>query len=327
MPFSVIPSKAWKDSLGPQVLTTMSENLRYLRRASAREHRWSNGQHNAFEVPRIVGRIVSNAWTGSYPSEFTFSHHGTGQYRFVFAAGGNVALSVGSLDPSLLRVQLNNLRENPVPYLATYTTYFSAGLLYLDVFVRRLTSTLGVAGNAWALIDGDVDVAIHCPPVPDAITYAALPQAFTRGVSLPAVASNAADWATQVQEAGEIQRILSAEHVSTTGEHNVLEVAKASGLVTWNGTAYSTTSSTITGITRVSAGSLQLTHATWVTPTGAFVSPDYARTNGGSPTAPIIVNARQQTTGIMNVYIYAWDQVNLWWQMADADFFIAMHGG
>lgn len=313
MPYVALDSKVRKDPLGPGHLGALKTNGLWLRDLLGREHIISTGEHNALEVPRVVRRINNTTVSPSSSDISSVTHTAaTGQYVV------NLAASRFSAD---IRAQLNVKPESVKPHLGVITPV-SATVVNVQTFA--LTSALG-AGNAWAATDLQFDLALHSTPL-DAGTWATTPDDRFSGDYLD---DGALGWNAYVQSDADVRAMLLAEHDSG-GLHVTRQVAKASAMCRSNGAGSYTLDSDvqrITSVTSPSTGKAVVTTAdTLTSPLHVFVAPDYARLGGGSASTVLLVNAWEASTTTVNVQIFAYDPATKTWALADADFFIAIHG-
>lgn len=312
MPYVALPSKVRKDPLGPGHLGALKANALWLRDLLSREHIVSTGEHNALEVPRVVRRVNGTTVSPSSTDITSVTNPGTGQYVV------NLAASRFSTD---IRAQLNVKPEGVKPHLGVITPV-SATVVNVQTFA--LTSALG-AGNVWAATALQFDLALHSGPL-DAGSWATTPDDRFSGDYLD---DGALGWNAYVQSDADMRAQFLAAH-TTAGLHNVREVAKASGMVRWDGgTGYTvpTDNQRITSATRASIGRVTVTLTdTLTSPLHCFVAPDYSRLGGGLASQVLIVNAWEASTTSIDVRIYAYDPSAKTWALADADFFLAVHG-
>lgn len=318
--FLDLASKARQNPLGPNFLGQLSNNLSWLRYFMGQEHK-ASGEHNVMRVPRGV---FSMDWSGAVYS----ANPGSPK---VFSSVSNPAvgtiqlgLDSARLDGSTdLRVQLN-FKGTGVATKPWTLAYQVVDAVTLKIYLKQLSSALG-AGNAWAAADGGFDIAIHNGPISRG-NWSASPATHLRGDTLT---EGVADWNALVQAEGDMFAALKAGHTSA-GVHNIREVAKAYANIAWTGATYARVaggfSSNVTSVSRTSTGIAVVTYSSMTTPTQCFVCPDYQRTTGGDP-ALYIMQAAQTSATQSTIYIYKYDTVAKTWNVADADFFIAVHGG
>lgn len=308
MPYSYLLSKAQNDPLGPNYLKALTANLGWLRWIAGNQHIQATGEHNTTIVPRVCRRISGTTVSPASSDITAVTNPATGKYVLTLA-GGRFTTD--------LRVQINAAGDATKPHTVTWRAVSATSL---EVYIHKLTSTLGVAGNTWAAANSDFDIAIHSEPLALG-TWNALPVGWSRGDFFD---HRTTGWNTLVQESAELQKHLIAEHTAA-GEHNVRQVAKYDGRITWDGAIYR--QGGFSSIARTSAGIITVDYPSLTTPINSFICVDYARTAGTGTAGDWLIANVVQTSGTrVTVYIYQWDTTNLWWQVADSDFFLAVHG-
>ena len=319
MPFNPLPTRAQNDALGPATLRQFSDNLSYLRWLAQQQHIITTGEHNAWEIPRSVVKI-NGAGTTITPSSSdvtAVTRPATGQYVLTLAADRFT---------TDMRLQINVRTDGVKPFLTSYQVMSATSV---EVYIFKLSSTLGVAGNTWAAANQDFDVAIHSEPLALG-SWNSLPVGWAREDYFD---DRATGWNTLVQESSEIQKMLTYEHTSA-GVHNAHSVAKEWGrVVNSSSTGYTTLEGDF-GVTptRVSAGVVQVTHSSW-TNLNYFPCVDYRRylefQGGGSAGdngIEHIIDVKPDSATQFTAYIFKWDATNAWWQVADSDFYVVVHG-
>lgn len=323
MPYQVLPDAAANDALGPGTLNGQRSNLIYNRQLAGAEHLVS-GEHNAREVARVCRRITSAPAVSPSSTDITaVTNPSTGRYVLTLAAD--------RFDTDI-RIQVNPLIETSKPYIATWQ--FNSAT-EIEVFIKRLSSTLGVAGNSWTARDSGFDIAIHGMKLAQT-SQNTLPAQWQRamaseGYGLVGGGDNTTPvhWSAAVREQAVQYAQLTAAHTSA-GVHNVREVAKSAGKVYWNGSEYKCDSTSWTfsgggGGGGGSVGVLIITHDSYTTPISAFTAADFSRYNGGTD-VPTIVNATNASATTTEVKIYQWNSGGGYWELANGDFWISIHG-
>lgn len=314
MPFLPLPARQWKDLLGPNYLAQLRNDLYWLRSLAEVEHLPSTGEHNAWEVPRVEAQISTTTATPSTSDITAVTNPATGTFALTLA-GGRFTTD--------MRITVAPVREDAKPYLATYRVLSATSV---EIYNKKLTSTLGAAGNTWAAVNDAVNITIHSDPLALTSWGQQAPDPFVRGSGLIGGGSGLDSWSRYVKTMGDINKILLVGHTSA-GEHNVRNVAKVCGRLTWNGSSYSYTEDLgVSSINRVSAGIIEVNHSS-LSSAHAFCAADYQRNNSGSPNVPFIAIGKASGTTKTIMYLYAWDQTNGWWQVADGDFFFTIYGG
>lgn len=320
MGYQKLPPKAANDPLGPGTMNVFRQNQQHLRAMIARDHLVDTGEHNAWEVARVCRRITSAPAVSPSSTDITaVTNPSTGRYVLTLAAGRFT---------TDMRVRVNPLPEGVKPLIATYKIVSATSV---EVYIKKLTSTLGVAGNTWALVNTGFDISIHSQPLQQASWPHGIGSwgrnAAANGYGLSGGGNNTTPfgYSAIVSDSAQFYARLTAEHTSA-GAHNVRQVAKTSGRVVYNGSTYKSFDAVdpFTAYTRSSTGVVQLDHASYTTPVSGFVCPDYERYNAGSD-GPVIINSIDTSATRTTVTIYKWDSANSWWQVADADFWIDLH--
>lgn len=319
MPYELPPLKAWKDQLGPTTLRKHVDNLAWLRWIAAAEHIVSTGEHNAIEVARVV-RSINGAGTTVAPSSTDItavSRPATGRYVLTLA-GGRFTTD--------MRIEVNVRTDGSKPFFATYQILSATSV---EIYIWKLSTALGVAGNTWAAANQEFDVAIHSTPLTVG-TWSALPVAWARGDYFD---DRATGWNVLVQEAATMQAMLTGSHTSA-GVHNVHEVAKEWGQITYEASSYTVQQGTFSSSVWSSAGVVVVTHATYgATTTSYFVQPDYERLTeqqgtaaAGAAALQFISNVKPTSATTCTVYSFKFDASTNTWNVGDTDFFLTAHG-
>ncbi len=324
MGYQKLPHKAANDPLGPGTMNVFRANQQHMRAMIARDHLVDTGEHNAWEVARVCRRITSAPAVSPASSDITLdpnpaiSNPSTGVYV--------LGLTSGRFTTDM-RIRINPLPESAKPLIATYKIVSATSL---EVYIKKLTSTLGVAGNTWALVNTGFDISIHSQPLQQATWPHGIGSwgrnAEANGYGLSGGGNNTTPfgYSSIVSDAAQFYARLTAEHTSA-GEHNIRQVAKASARVVYDGSTYKCFDAVDPfGYTRASTGVVYVDHASYTTPVSGFVCPDFERYNGGID-GPIIINSIDTSATRTTVTIYKWDTANSWWQVADADFWIDLH--
>ena len=303
--------------MGPVFLSGLGQNMSYARALMNVEH-MTSGEHNTRRVPRAC---VSVVWGGS---SYSISPSSSDVTSVSSGATGTVTLTLASNRFSAdIRPQLNfkGAGVSTKPWSMGYKVSSATSVV---VYLNQLSSALG-AGNSWSAADGSFDVALHSDPLGRG-AWTHTPNPHMRGDTLT---DESTDWNALVQSHGDMFSALKSGHTSA-GAHNVREVAKAYANVLWGGASYSLASgaghSNVSSVSRSSTGVVVVTFGSMTTPTQNFVCPDYLRTTGGDPIL-YVTQAAQTSATQSTVYIYKYDSASKTWNYADADFFIAVHGG
>lgn len=326
MPFRGIQTKAQNDAVGPGSLNIMRSNILYLRSLLDYEH-LSTGEHNAQNIPRVCRRITGAAVINPSPSAdiTAATNPATGQYTLTLAA--NRFTTEG------MRLQISPIGEVGVykPAIATYTINSATSV---DVWIKRLTSTLGSAGNAWAATNMAFDVAIHGAPLAQTAWTEMRGGPWRRANAVEGYGlmgggdqTNPNHWSGMVRQMAVLQSALTAEHTGA-GAHDSRHIAKyASNVVFTTGPNKYAPANGLLNCTYVSSGVFDIDYSAIGTPVSVFVCPDYSRTAGGTD-RPTIINVNPDYTAgtVSRVHCYQWNAGSSWWETANMDLFIAIHG-
>lgn len=315
--------KAQNDSLGPGSLNSMLSNIAFLRSLLGYEH-LSTGEHNTREVPRVCRRITSAPAVSPSSTDITaVTNPATGQYT--------LTLATDRFDTDI-RLQINPIPESAKPLIATYRINSATSL---DVFIKKLSSTLGVAGNSWAAVDTKFDVAIHGVPLAQ-VAWNGLPRPWERataaggyGLVGGGVNSSPFGWSGMVREMAVLQAALTAEH-SSAGAHNTRQVGRYASRVYYDSGAgvYKAPTGGQFSLSRTGTGVVEVTYnAALSTPVSTFVCADFQRFNGAADARTIVNSDPDFAAGTKTkITIYQWNSTSGWWEAADADFFLVVHG-
>lgn len=315
-------NKVANDALGPETLNSMRLNLAYLRALVGREH-LSTGEHNALEIPRVCRQLDGASPPAVSPSSADItatSRTGTGAY--------NLTLATDRFTEDI-RLQINPHPESAKPFIATYKVNSATSV---DIYIKKLSTALSSAGNAWTAVNTKFDVAIHSNPLA-ATTWGGtaspwLRASATGGYGLVGGGSNTnpSHWSEMVREMATLQAALIAEH-AVGGAHDTRQVAVYAEQGLFDSSVPKYMDAGAFTYSRTGTGVVEVTYSALTTPVSAFVCADYSRYSGGTD-AQIIVNVDPNYVAgtKAKVTIYAWDDVNGWWESADADFFLVIHG-
>ena len=315
-PFITLTDRIRKDPLGPARVNVLRDNLLMLRGLAASEHIISTGEHNAWDIPRVcrrVGLSAGPAYAESPASSDITSITTPGTGRVVL----NLASSRFTID---MRLQVNAYGEAGKPVMTSYTINSAT---QVEVQIQELSSALG-AGNAWAALDSNFDVAIHSTPLAQG-SWSLLPIRTVARQGYRATVRNAG-----LQNTAELYAALVGEH-NESGTHNVRQVAKFSTLVRYAeaGGDYDVIydSGGSVSVSRASEGVIEVTFSALPSPLSAFVSPDWTRQNSGGATTDIFnMFAVPQGTTRYDVHIFKYDVGADTWDVADGDFWLEIYG-
>lgn len=310
--------------LGPVVLNRLQANASAIDDVQRMEH-FADGQHNALEIPWVLGHMDDGATPTGYLFDTTYgggtlARPATGRYTVSVAAG----VISASLDGDLQAAAMANVADSAIeskPHTIT-AEYVSATSIQFRV--RELSSALG-AGNSWADVNRDIDVGIH------ALAQDASASALT--IAPPKqrrdfLTEAATDWSALVRNQGRVRRASQLEHTSL-GLHNVNRIAKGVVWGRWTGAAF--TIDADEGVN--SGGSSRISQGVYeIKMDGNFSSTNtmacFPEVQPSTPNELVIINGRGFATGsgtsAFRFYIYAYSGGN--WARADRTFFASMFG-
>ncbi len=323
-----------KDPLGANGYSALLSRFAWAQSLLAKEHLLADGavgtagEHNAAEIPREVGSCYITAGPTGNAQGFRYA---TGATR---SAGGTMQLAINSaLYPfaEQIALQVQNCSEAGI----TKPAITSAKIIstsQIEFYSKSLTSGLG-AGNAWAVDDANLCVAIHGPPLRTGLGG-------VQGIAKAKgdwLTEDAADWNAQVQADLDLRSKFLEDGIggshSAAGDHLCREVAKTFADVYYSGGAYrirSTSSRNALAASTLGTGICRLTNTTpWTLSAQPFVMTNYAASNGGLVT-DMYANSTPRsliTTTTIDIYLYKYDQVAKTWAHADTDFFLTVHAG
>ena len=243
--------------IGPVSLNQTQANIASTDALVLREH-FDDGQHNAVEVPWILGH-VGGATTG-YMFDATYggtiARPSTGVVT-VTAAAGVIDEKPGwqGIDEPSASVITNvsdaDIANGPHLSAAEMTSTTSVKLR-----TWQMTSTMGVPGNAWTLAVREVDVAVHSKKQAVDVSLLASHTLKRRRDLLTEAAT---DWNALVGNQAIVRKAMMLEHASD-GTHLVDRVAKAWGWFRPNGgPGYElTTGEGIAAVTRISSAVVEV---------------------------------------------------------------------
>lgn len=321
MAYNRLTAKAANDVLGPGTLKAMSQNTSEIQRLISAEHNAGDGEHNAANIARVVRRITKAPAVSPLSSDITVvTNPIPGRYVLTLASGRfdtNMQASV-SVIPEAIK-----------PHIASVKIVSATSI---EVFTKRMISTLSSVGNVWAAQDTAFDIAIYSTPLAaDPYDLPGPVQEFGRNLApaygLAGGGSNTtpSHWSLLVGQQAELYARMTAEHTSA-GAHNTRQFASFAGHVYYDGSKYDSLSPGLLSCTfgRPSIGVCTITHAATSTPKSQLVCADYERTNGGS-FVPYIVNATDSSSTVTTVYCFKWSAADGWWEPDDCDFWISIH--
>jgi hypothetical protein len=311
-----------KYALGAARLNRQHSNIEALDEAWRIEH-FADGQHNALEIPWLLGHIDDAATPTGYLLDTAFgggtlARPGTGEYTSSIVSGVVPTDASGNLAAAVLASVADSAIEAK-PHTITFEMVSATSVKFR---IRELSSALG-AGNTWADQNRDFDFALHAPSQPVDASELIARTVKTRGQYLTEAAT---DWSALVQNQGKVRKLSLLEH-SSAGVHSLNRIAKAAALVSFAPTAYTLgTEEGVASVSRQSIGVAQLTMDANFTSTNTMaVFPDV---QPATPGELVIINGRGFATGAgtstFRFYIYAYDGTN--WDRADRSFSAVMFG-
>lgn len=313
---------ARKTPLGAARVNRMHTNIEALDEAWRAEH-FDNGEHNALEIPWLLGHIDDGATPTGYLLDTAFgggtlARPATGRYTSSVISG----VIPSDADGNLLAAVLANVADSGIEARPHTITYELVSATSVQFRIRRLSVGLG-AGNTWEDINRDFDFALHAPAQPmDASPL------FARTVKRRRdyLTDVATDWSALVQNQGIIRKSSLLEHESD-GDHLVNRIAKGVGWFTYSPTTYTIQADQgVASVSRISQGVVEVVMDANFTSTDSMAC--FPEVQCATPEELCIINGRGFATGAgtsaFRFYIYAFDGTN--WGRADRTFSAAMFG-
>lgn len=326
------------DPLGPSRLNGHLESLRWLRAMYQKQHIVSTsspavkGEHNAWEVPRVSRRIVFGGGTA------TLSNSSTDITAVANPATGTLTLTLAaSRFTTAMRLQVTaSASDGSKPRIATYRVVSATSV---EVYLKELSSALG-AGNAWAAVNGTVDVAIHDAPLtqttwPDGPNGSAWPRGTIRGNYLVrdevAETSPASGfwWNDYILHHATLRDAYLVEH-TTAGEHDSINIARRVLWHRWKSAAtfqtYLEEGDTFT-LTDVGTGIVQLDYTAVTAATSLYVCPDWTRDSAATTPqgTPVVINPLVNSTSRTTLYSFVQDVAANTWARGYVDSYLVIH--
>lgn len=302
---------ARKDPLGPVRLNQLDSNTRWADDLQRVEH-LANGEHNALEVPWVLGHVEGTTgylFDTGYGGG-TIANPATGAFT-VNVASGVLTLPAASV--------IANVAQNAIESKPHLITWEGVSDTSIKVRIRELSSALG-AGNSWADVNRNFDIAIHAPAQSP---EASLLNAFNPKVRRGFLTEAATDWNALAQNTALVWNAARLEH-DADGAHNLNRIAKA---VWWGrpsaGPSFTTTlKQGIKALTYVSTGVVEVqTDATFSATTAMAC---FVEAQPSSTDELVIVNGRGFDTTHFRFYTYVYSAGN--WARADRPLFASMFG-
>jgi hypothetical protein len=311
--FSRMQSVSRGHPLGPVRVNQLQESVRAMDDLQRVEH-FADGQHNALEVPWVLGHVDG---TTGYLLDTTYgggtiTNPGTGAYT-VSVAGGVLPTR---WDAAVL-LNVSDIAIEAKPHLICWEDDVSN--VAIPLRIKELSSALG-AGNTWADVNRDFDIAIHGPP--QAVDTSAM-LASTAKFKRSFLTDAATDWNALVENQA-VSRAASLLEHDTDGLHVVNRIAKAVwwGKPTTGPSMVTVASEGIDSITYGGAGVVTLTLSrTMASVNQIAVFPEVQPASGDDL---VIVNARALSSSTVRLYTYAFDGTN--WGRDNRSLFCAVFG-
>lgn len=318
----VIPARIRKDPLGPITVNQLQDNIAAVD-ALARVEHFADGQHNALEVPWVLGHIDDGATPTGYLFDpayggNTLARPATGAYT-VSVVSGVVQSDVNS---NLRYSAMANVADSAIESKPHTISVEAVSDTSFKFRVRELSSALG-SGNSWADVNRDIDVGLHADQQPADLTTLFPHTLLRRNQYLTQQATN---WNALVQNQGLAYAAATLEHTSA-GAHNVNRIAKAVAWVKWDGANYSLDlEDGVFSVTKSSTGVVELIMD------GNFPSTNtmacFPEIQPATTEQLCIINGRGFATGLgtsaFRFYLYGYSGGN--WGRVDQSFFAAMYG-
>lgn len=310
------------DLLGPSLVNQAQVNVKAIDDLQRIEH-FADGQHNALEIPWVLGHMDDGATPTGYLFDTaygggTLARPSTGRYTVNIAAGVITSDVDSNIQASVMASVSDSLIESK-PHTVTYEWLSD---MSLQLRVRSLSSGLG-AGNTWADANRDVDVGVHAfAQDADASLLASATLKQRRSFLTEA----ATDWSLLVQNQGRVRKAALLEHTSA-GLHRVNRIAKGVLWARWNGASQVIDASQgVASIVRDSIGQVTVTMSDNFTSTNTMAC--FPEVQPSVPGELVITNGRGFNTGAgtssFRFYTYAYNGGN--WARADRTFFVPMFG-
>jgi hypothetical protein len=324
MPYVDQPAtKVRKDPLGPVTLNQAHVNIEAIDALVLREH-FDDGQHNALEVPWIVGHITSGTTGYLFDTAYgggTIARPATGRVTLSAASGviGTTEFDGASVPAASVMANVNDAQIVNFPHVIEAEAVSATSI---ELRTRVMTSTLGSPGNSWSDTAVAVNVAVHAQQQPRDVSLLASHVLKRRRDFLT---QGATDWNALAQNQGTVRKALSLEHTSA-GVHNVNRIAKASG---WfrpsSGPAFSiVVSHGVSSVSRISAGVVEVTLSSALSSTDLAAC--FPQAQPASADELVIVNGRCTSTTKFRFYIYVYSVAEDKWTRDDRSFTAAFFG-
>jgi len=321
-PYALIqPARSRKDPLGPQTLNQLQLNAVALDELARVEH-FADGQHNALEVPWVLGHLDDGAPPTGYLLDTaygggTLARPATGRYTCSVIAG----VVKTAPDGSLVYSTMANVSDPAIESKPHTITVEAVSATSFQFRVRQLSSALG-AGDTWADQNSDIDIGLHSLQDSGDVS---LIGSYLQKVQGDTLTDQAADWNALVVNQAIIRKASLLEHTSG-GLHRANRIAKAVGFFTSSGGYSAAVEQGVASVAAVSTGVVEVTMDDNFTSTNTMAC--FPEVQPATTEELVIINGRGFATGAgtstFRFYIYAFDGVN--WARADRSFFASMFG-
>lgn len=331
MAYPGMPLYVRKDPFGPASHNNVLQRTDHLVQMLGVEHDPITGRHNTPHVARTLGHIT---WDGA--------NYGSDGFSSYFDSVGSVV--TGTV---VLRFTGNGItKENAVieiqpaddsgggdgnPWFAS-TEWIEDD--ELNVYLKKNTASVDVQ-QVLAAANGDFFIGVRS----SALSTTAPGNGSDRRVRGNGLQVSDSDWNPGIQKLGDNRHASLLTHTSS-GLHNVREVAKAWGYVKWNSAASSYTLAAHqglgAGIVRQSQGCVRVYLANCVPAISAPVQAFARAVTAVTGTAHVglrkaMVPQSSCVAASVDVYLYesyvdAGPPVTYRWRRVDGDFFVRVHG-
>ena len=324
LPYVAMPATfSRKDPLGPGTVNQLQVNVEAIDEIARIEH-FADGQHNALEVPWVLGHVTDGATPTGTLFDTTyggsaFTRPATGEYTVDVVSG--VVTSDSSSNP--LYAALANVADAAIESKPHTITVEPVSATSFRLRIRALTSALG-AGDTWADANRGFDFALHALAKPQDSSLLLSHDLKMRGNYLT---QDATDWSALAENQGIVRKAQLLEHTSA-GAHNVNRIARAVAWCNYSPTTYAFGSGSIgvKTVSRISTGVIEVIMDDNFTSNPAMAC--FPEVQPATPNELVIINGRGFNTGsgtsAFRFFIYAFDGTN--WSRADRTFFTTFFG-
>ena len=317
-------TKVRNDPLGPVTINQAQQNIEVIDSLVLSEH-LNDGQHNALEVPWVLGHINSGTTGFLFNTTYgggTIARPATGRVTLNVASGViGETTGVASADVPAASVMANpsDVAVASAPHVIEAELVSATSV---ELRTRVLTSTLGVPGNSWSTVAVGVDVAVHAKPKlrSDSLLVSRLSK-----VRRDFLTEQATDWNALATNQGIVRKTLSLEHTSA-GVHRVNRIAKALGW--FRPTAGPSFSAIIergvTSVSRISLGVIEVAIDDTLTSTSNAAC--FCQAQPSSTGELVIINGYCNAINKFRFYIYVYSVAENKWSRDDRPFTVVMFG-